>query len=445
LKPREYGRLALAALALQGGAACSKGPRASPGVAASPAGATAEMRTRALALMEPPGEGRFAAEVRRGQAAVRRAPERAEAWIALGRSWVQLAREKSDPGLYLNAAACADEVVSREPGNRGALQLRGLVLLNDHRFEEARRLAEELLKREPRDVLALGVLSDALVELGRYPEARVAVRRMMELKPGLPAYSRASYLFWLDGDLSRAKESARLAIDAGATGSEARAWVIVQAAMIFWHAGDVEGAEAGFDRALAERPGFPPALVGKGRSAVARGDPAGGARLLAEAWRRAPLVETAWLLADAREAAGDEAGAREALDLAIRHGRATDHRTLALLLATRGLDLPEAVRLATAERAVRDDIYTEDACAWALHRSGRDAEARAASDRALALGTGDARLLFHAGAIRMALGERAAGRALLAGALRHGAVLDRTSAEEARRLLGGRALARRGG
>jgi hypothetical protein len=119
--------------------------------------------------------------------------------------------------------------------------------------------------------------------------------------------------------------------------------------------------------------------------------------------------ETAWLLGDARAASGDEAGAREAYDRVIRDGRALDHRTLALFLATKGREPEEAVRLAEAERAVRRDVFTEDAYAWALYRAGRIAEADRAAREATRFGTLDPRLLWHAGAIRIAGGARREG------------------------------------
>jgi tetratricopeptide (TPR) repeat protein len=147
------------------------------------------------------------------------------------------------------------------------------------------------------------------------------------------------------------------------------------------------------------------------------------------------LPETAWLLGDARAACGDERGAREAFDRAARDGRAFDRRTLALLLATRGGDADEAVRLAGEERTVRDDVYTEDVLAWALYRAGRLDEADRAARRALRLGTPDARLLFHAGAIRLARGESTEGAALLRRALRLNPQFDLAGAAEARRLL----------
>jgi hypothetical protein len=56
-------------------------------------------------------------------------------------------------------------------------------------------------------------------------------------------------------------------------------------------------------------------------------------------------------------------------------------------------------------------------------------------ERASALGTRDARILFHAGAIRMAAGD-AAGRRLVESALATNPHFDETGAAEARRLLG---------
>jgi tetratricopeptide (TPR) repeat protein len=118
-----------------------------------------------------------------------------------------------------------------------------------------------------------------------------------------------------------------------------------------------------------------------------------------------------------------------------RLGRSGDGRVLALFLSTRGERVEEALQLAAAERQARPDLYSDDAYAWALYRAGRLDEARAASDRALRLGTPDARLLYHAGAIRLAAGERAAGRALVRRALALNPGFDWFAAAEAGQLL----------
>ena len=271
------------------------------------------------------------------QRRLRREPSSPEAWLTLGEAWVRKAREEADPGLYRSAEDCARAALALARDSQRAHRLLGLVLLEDHRFEEARRLAEALVARAPDDAAAHGVLSDALLELGRTDEAAHAAQRMMDLKPNLPAYVRASYLLWLRGDVAGALESARLAVDAGGE-AESRAWARTQAALLRWSRGDLDGADAELERALAEAPEHAAAMVARGRVALSRRDFAAARAWLERAHRRAPLPETAWLLGDARAASGDEAGAREAYDRVIRDGRAVDHRTLALFLATKGRD-----------------------------------------------------------------------------------------------------------
>jgi tetratricopeptide (TPR) repeat protein len=391
-----------------------------------------------LALQPPYGSAPVDVLIVSLQRAVEKDPGKGALWVLLGRSWVRKARESSDPGFYLNARAAADAALAIDPGDAAALDLEGLVLLNEHRFEQARALAQSNVDAHPQDPAAFGTLSDALLELGRLDDAARSAQAMMDLKPNLPSYSRASYLRWLDGDVEGAKRIVRLAIDSGGgrREPEPRAWVMTQAALIFLHQGDYDGAEAGFDRTLEEMADYPPALVGKARVALARGDGPAAAQLLGRAYDASPLVETAWLLGDARTMAGDASLARDAYARVERAGKQVDPRTLALFWATRNEHPAEALALAEAEKAVRRDLYTEDTYAWALYRNRRMPEARAAIDRALAHGTPDARLLYHAGAIRIASADRTAGRKLVETALALEPGFDVTGAAEARRLLG---------
>lgn len=432
------------------GPACSdrRAPPPPPSPSApAPAPSTEVARTpeERLALQELDGASRADAAVREAQRAARAAPKKHDGWVLLGRAWVRKARESGDPGFYLNADACASIVLAEDPGHALALDLRGLVMLNGHRFEEARALAARVVEAHPEDPMAWGNLSDALLELGRYEEAVAAAQRMVDLKPNLPSYSRASYLQWLHGDVASAKQTVRAALDAGRAGKrdpEPGAWVLVQAAMIFWNEGDVDGADAGFDKALERLPDFAPALVGKGRVAMARGEHRRAAELFERAWQASPLVETAWLLGDARSAAGDARGAEEAYAAVEREGRRSDPRTLSLFYSTKARNPEEALRLAREEHEVRKDVHTEDALAWALYRTGRVAEARASIAKARRLGSPDPRLVYHEGAIRIAAGEVARGRALVAAALRMNPAFDATAAREAERLLARRVASR---
>ena len=428
-------RLCLAAVVLL--AACTKKPAPAPDDQSI---ASADGRARMLAMMEPGGSLPVDKRIKDLQAMLQRQPTKMEAWLALGNAWIVKARDVARPALYANAGACAEHMLAVEPENRLALELQGLVLMNDHRFAEARLKMRAVVARWPDLPVAWGTLSDAELELGNTEAAVEAAQRMVDVKPNLPSYSRAAYLQWLHADLPAAKESVRLAIDAGNDGKdhEPKAWVIVQAAMMFWNEGDTDGALAGFEQALAWMPHFPPALVGKARVLIGRGEGRAAAPLLEEAYKANPLVETGWLLGDAREQAGDGAGAQQAWAEIEKRGRLADPRTLALFLATKDLQHDEALRLALAEKKARDDQYTEDTIAWAAYRAGKLDEALEATVKATRLGTRDARLWFHEGAIRLAKGDTARGRERLAAALKLNPHFDRTGEQEARALLDGR-------
>ena len=64
-----------------------------------------------------------------------------------------------------------------------------------------------------------------------------------------------------------------------------------------------------------------------------------------------------------------------------------------------------AVELARRELRDRSDVFTHDALAWALSAAGRNEEARNEIAAALAEGTKDARLFFHAAVIAARAGR----------------------------------------
>jgi tetratricopeptide (TPR) repeat protein len=78
-----------------------------------------------------------------------------------------------------------------------------------------------------------------------------------------------------------------------------------------------------------------------------------------------------------------------------------------MFYADHGIHTSEAVDLAIAELDVRHDAYGYDAAAWALYRDGRPTDAAPYVLQALALGTRDAKMLFHAGLIDQANGYNA--------------------------------------
>ena len=91
-----------------------------------------------------------------------------------------------------------------------------------------------------------------------------------------------------------------------------------------------------------------------------------------------------------------------------RHRGALAPCLVALFYADHDLKAEEAYNLASKEYEARRDIYGADALAWTALKAGKLAEAQAAIKEALRLGTQDARLLYHAGVIARAAGDRAA-------------------------------------
>jgi tetratricopeptide (TPR) repeat protein len=425
-----------------GGQGRAQEVRRPPAPRPGPMGVLSPDESRELCLADPGGSGREARRFRTAQAAARKRGQ-PDDWVRAGGEWVRQARRSSDPGFYLNSDGCAATALVLEPEHAAALDLRGLALLNQHRFAEAQALAERILKRAPQDIAALGLASDALLELGRYDEAAAAAQRQMSILPGMAARARGSYLRWLEGDTRRAKLLVRDAL-AGRNPAdpEPAAWTFVEAATIFWHEADYAGADAIYVEALRWVLDYPAALVGRARVAMAQKQPRIAIPYLQKAHAARPLVETAWLLGDAQAMAGDSGAAELTYDEALREGRRGDRLGLAYLCAVKNRNIEEAMRAIEEERQHRGGVYVDDVYAWVLYRSGRLAEARQASDRARRLGTRDARLFYHAGAIRIAAGDKDRGRVLVQRALALNPGFDWTGAAEAQALVEGPAAKR---
>ena len=120
-----------------------------------------------------------------------------------------------------------------------------------------------------------------------------------------------------------------------------------------------------------------------------------------------PLPEYQWTLAEALRVTGKENEASDVEAQLCQRGASSDPRTLALYLATRHESPETALRLARAELDSRSDVFSHDALAWSLAAAGNLAEAQIEMERALAEGTQDARLFFHAGVIASQAGRSA--------------------------------------
>lgn len=376
---------------------------------------------------------------------VEREPKAARGYNMLASAYMQKARETGDFSLNAKAEEALARAEQSEPGDYEALKLRAKLLLTFHRFDEASQAARRAQSLNPRDHDNYGALTDALVELGDYDGAVAAAQTMIDLRPDTASYSRVSYLRELHGDTKGAIEAMRMAVEAASPKDpEGVAWCRVHLGDVLAREGKQPEAEREYDHALYVFPDYHVALAAKARARLAAGDTDAAVQFYQRAIERVPLPDYAAALGDLFTKLGraDEARRQyELVEFVERSGAqsGTYTRQLALFWADHDTKLDDALAVARSERAARKDIYTADLLAWCLYKKGQHAEAKAAMDEALRLGTRDPKLLFHAGMIADALGDRAAAAKYLRQALAISPTFDVLQAEEAKRVLAGRA------
>lgn len=358
----------------------------------------------------------------------------------LGFALLQRIRETADPSLYAPAGAAFDAARRLVPDDALALAGIGGLQLGKHAFSEALATGRAAVDLSPNLALARAVVVDALVELGRYDEAATAADEMLAARSDLSTLSRVSYLAELHGKLDVAVAAMRLAIETPGLAPENVAFAESLLANLLVYAGDSAAAAAAYDRALALVPAHAPSLAGKGRLAVGAGRLDEAIGFFQRAADILPLPEYVIALADAQTAArlADDAAkniklARAEIGLFQATGVVVD-LDLALFEADHG---DQAAALGYAERAAKatPTVRAADALSWALHRLGRDEEARTHSDAALRLGSVDPAFHYHHGAILAALGDSAGARRDLEMALTTDPGFSATGAADARRIL----------
>lgn len=398
-------------------------------VSASAASAVDNL-AESMVLTPMGGTEREDREIAKWQQRAGAADAKPEAFEGLGWALVAKARRTLDPGFHKLAETTADAMDVRFGVSAESRLLRGHAWHNLHRFREAETVARGLVT-ERGAAAELALLSDALMEQGKLGEAAEVLQRLVNVKPGAQSFSRIAHVRWLKGDLAGAMDAMETARRAGdARDGEAQAWTLVRLAGFFLQAGRVATALAAAEAASQRVTDYAPALLAQGRALVALGRGAEAINPLRRAAELNPLPEYQWWLADVLRANGQEEAAVK-VEVALRQrGALGDPRTLALFFATRGEQAEKAVRMAREELAVRADVHTQDALAWALAASGDLAGAEVAMRAALAEGTRDAGLFLHAGEIATALGRPAAAQAYFTQAKQISATL--TPSEQAR-------------
>lgn len=367
---------------------------ASPSPAAASAAAVADPLTRVIADL---------------QDQLKQQEDDDELWAQLGGAYVEQARVSADPSYYPKAQGALEKSLElRTEGNDGALIALGALANARHEFSAGADWARRAQEVNPANSTSWGVLADSLVQLGDYEGSTAAVQQMLNLRPGLPSYTRASYDLELHGERDRAREALELALR-GAFSPADKAFCRYYLGQLAFTGGDLAEAREQFETGLAAVPDNPTLLAGLARVEAAGGDQAAAVAAYERVVAARPLPDYLFEYGTYLDSLGrtEEADQQfEVLAAAQRLFEANgvqDDLTSALVAAERG-DPVAAVRHAKREWQLRQNVDAADAMAWALHSAGRDEQALKYAVKATKLEGPNAAFLYHRGIIEAELG-----------------------------------------
>lgn len=342
----------------------------------------------------------------------------------------------------------AESLARRSLGERTQKNGRSAALLANalqaqHRFDEARNVARELVEREPDEPAYRALLAETLMEVGDYEQAigQLGGVRDRRADPGIaPRFARWAEL---TGQTAEARRILRRARDEAASRpdltSEQRAWYGLRLADLELRHGNLRSAATAIKEALREAPDDWRLILARARLEAAHGSWRKAARSAGDVIATVPSPDAFALLATAQRELGNVAEA-EALDLALEGivaGRSgMIHRSWALTLLDRERSVDQVIALAAADTLVRRDIHSLDLLAWALYRAGRSNDALPLARRAMAQGSSEPVLRYHAGMIELVAGDTTLARHHLSLALGRARALRPAQVGEIRRALG---------
>ncbi|MFG2295307.1 tetratricopeptide repeat protein [Streptomyces sp. NPDC048603] len=349
-------------------------------------------------------------------------------WAVLGAAYLEQSRRGPDAAWYPKAERAFKRSLDLRPAEKGNFDaMTGMGALANARgdFVTGKKWGELVRAQSPRRWTAYPVLVDAYTGVGEYKAAEAALERLLELRPGLAAYSKAAQVYRDRGWREDAAVAMEQAAGAAKTPAE-KAYCLYRLGELAWERGEAAEALRFFEGALRTDPAQDQALGGKARALAAMGRSGEAVRDYRMALGRSPVPQLALELGELLQASGREDEARAAdgpyamLGVLAAKGTANgvnESVVLGLYEADHG-DPADAVRRLTAEWARHRSVPVADALGWALHRAGDDEEALEYAKKATDLGLRSAEFAYHRAQIERGLGDVASARRDLQLALR---------------------------
>ena len=361
----------------------------------------------------------------------------------LAQYFLESYRETGDIAAAKRAEKAAREALKiRTLNNPDALFQLSRSLLTQHRFQEAlvyaRRAA--LLNSENNRQCA-----DIELELGDYQAAEKDFAKVRRDENDPSYLALAARFHELHGrtevQFSLLQKAAKLAAANYETPHQSVAWFYERLGHCLAMQGKLDAAEASYKAGLQDFPRDYRTMAAMAHVEANRNDWPKAIEWAKKAAAMVPAPETIALLGDAYAAIGESAKAK--IQYAIIEDMGTLEksqgviydRQRALFNAEHNRDLPEAIALARGELKARRDIYSFDTLAWVLYKSGKFDEAQKLMQPALAQGTKDATLFFHAGMIANARGQHQSAQKYLSKALEINPQFHPSAPKEAQALL----------
>lgn len=333
----------------------------------------------------------------------------------LGQAYWQKGRETGDAASYSRAQAALEQALALKPDDELALALLATVLLSQHDFQGALIHAQRVYDFDPGALQALATIGDAHLELGRYADAAAAYHELEEKSDHPSVYGRLSRLVWLQGDpqasMTHMQQAVAQAESLKLTG-EQLAWYYAQLGELYFNTGRLDAAQTQYQNAADTFAGYFLAAAGLGKIHAAHGNLDAAIALYEPLTAARPQPELVGHLGDWYALNGNQTAATKQYDTVSliaeleASSAVLSNRPLALFYANHDIHLDTALALAEQELEIRADVYAYDTLAWALYKNGHVHDAAQTMELALAQGTQDALLFYHAGMIAAAQGQR---------------------------------------
>jgi len=350
---------------------------------------------------------------------IKQNPEDAVSYTLLGDLYIRQARETGDMNSYQRAETALEQALDLLPGYSPAGSLLASVYYAQHDFTRALDLAEQVYESNAKNSQARIIMADANLSLGNYQEAEAIYDELAEINVTPPILARLAHLAELQGKPDEALKLIRRAagdtLRSGGT-KENAAWYLLRVGDIYFSQGKIEEADAYYGASLRVFDHYHLALAGLGKVRAAEGKYNEAIAYYQKAINIVPQPELLAALGDLYTITAKPDQAKIQYDTVEYIGKLAAlnqqvyNRQLANFYSDHDLKLDEALHLALAELKMREDIYSYDTAAWAYYKNGKFKEAQSMMNQALALGTRDALLYYHAGMIALELGNEETAR-----------------------------------